>query len=63
MRGSLDGWEAPQELQAPGSTAAPPPIPINEADGVVAEQEDEELAVEQLVDAASPAQQQAGKGA
>ena len=48
----------------PGAPSpACPPVPVNEADDVVAEQEDEELAIEQLVDAASPAQQQAGEGA
>lgn len=49
----------------PSQALAPacPPAPVNEANSIVAEQEDEELAIEQLVDAASPAQQQAGEGA
>lgn len=47
-----------QELQA----LACPPVPVNEADDIVADEENEELAIEQLVDAASPAQKQAGEG-
>lgn len=56
--GRLDGWEAPRSSKP----WLVPPVPVNEADDVVADEENEELAVEQFVDAASPAQKQAGEG-
>lgn len=49
--------------RAPAPAPAHAPVPINEANGVIAEQEDEELAIQQLIDAAPPAQEQAGEGA
>lgn len=61
-------WLAGWLFQAPAAPLPDPSprlsrAPVNEADGIVAEQEDEELPVEQFVNAASPAQQEAGEGA